>query len=166
MTCLLVDHGAALNVQAVDGATALHLAAQEGKIEVVRFLLDADAAIDLEDKVGDTPAKVALLNKHLPTLELLLRHGASAHRAAVLPEDKAGVPWTEGESNHVRAIVAALEAEPSAVHLLADHGGICEKGRLDFQMADFGLTQVVRALRQVGCDAWCGAKGDCRFGNP
>ena len=57
MTRLLVDHGAALNVQDGDGDTALHLAAHEGKIEVVRFLLDADAAIDLEDKKGRTPAK-------------------------------------------------------------------------------------------------------------
>ena len=160
MTCLLVDHGAALNAQTVGGYTALHLAAHKGKIEVVRFLLDADAAIDLEDKVGDTPAKVALLNKHVPTLELLLRHGASAHRAAVLPEDKAGVPCTEEEKKRAHSIVAALEEEPSAVHLLADHGGICEeKVRLDFQMSCFGHTQGLRALRQVGVDAWCSGGG-------
>ena len=61
MTRLLVDHGAALNGQDVDGATALQMAAHEGKIEVVRILLDADAAVDLEDKKGRTPAKLALL---------------------------------------------------------------------------------------------------------
>ena len=159
MTRLLVDHGAALNMQAVDGATALHLAAQEGKIEVVRFLLDADAAIDLENKKGRTPAKLALLNKHLPTLELLLRHGASPHLAAVLPEDKDGVPWTEDEEKDIDAILDALEEQPSAVHLLADHGGICEKKMLDFSLSDYGYTQGLRALRQVGVDVWCSGGG-------
>ena len=67
-------------------------------------LLDADAAVDLEDTKGKTPAKLALLTKHLPTLELLLRHGASAHRAAMLPESVPGVPWTEDEKNRIRAI--------------------------------------------------------------
>ena len=154
MMRLLVDHSAALNVQDDAGFTALHHAAHKGKIEVVRFLLDADAAIDLDDKKDRTPAKLALLDKHVPTLELLLRHGGSAHRAAVLPKFN-GVAWTEKETTHMNAIRAALEARPAVVHLLADHGGICEKEDLDYQLSVKGYTQALRALRQVGGDAWC-----------
>ena len=119
-------------------------------------LLDADAAVDLEDTKGKTPAKLALLTKHLPTLELLLRHGASAHRAAVLPESVPGVPWTKDEKNRIRAIVFALKEQPSVVHLLADHGGICQKEALDYTSSILGHTHVLCKLRQVGCDVWCG----------
>ena len=60
-------------------------------------------------------------------------------------------------------ILNAFEAQPSVFHLLADHGGICEKGELDFQMSGNGHTQGLRALRQVGCDAWCSGGGGINF---
>ena len=155
MTSLLVDHGAALNVQDDTGRTALHDAALKGTIEAARVLLDADAAIDLEDKEGHTPAKMSLLSKHFAILELLLRHGASAHRAAVLPDDVPGVAWTEDEAKFYVVIAAAFQEQPSFVHLLADHGGICQKRVLGCMASHLGHTQVSRALRQVGCDVWC-----------
>ena len=155
MTQLLVDSGADLNVKDVNGGTALHWASLLGDIESTRVLLDADVAGDVDDKEGNTPAKVALLNKNFAILELLLRYGASAHRAAVLPKFN-GVAWTEEEKNHIGKILGAFNEQPSFVHLLADHGGICEKEELDYHMSGNGHTQVVRALRQVGCDAWCG----------
>ena len=156
MSRLLVDHGALLNVQTDGGETALHLAAAEGKIEVVRILLNADAAVDPENKGGYTPAKNALLNKRVATLELLLRYGASAHRAAVLPGEGLDFVWTKDEQKCADAINTALEDQPSMVHLLADHGGICEKTSLDSTVSLLGHTQALRALRQVGCDMWCG----------
>ena len=52
----------------------------------------------------------------------------------------------------------------SAVHLLADHGGICEKGELNFEMSGNGHTQGLHALRQVGVDALVAdAKASGRF---
>ena len=36
---------------AQDGATALHLAAQEGKVDVVRLLLDAEAQVNIQAEV-------------------------------------------------------------------------------------------------------------------
>ena len=157
MTRLLVEHGADLNMQTVDGYTALHAAAEKGHIECVHILLDAGAEIDLKNKKGRTPAKRALLFKHSPTLELLLRYGADAHLAAVLPADMTIA--SEEEKKDVGEILGALNHQPSFVHLLADHGGICQKEELDFQMSHNGCTQVLRALRQVGCDAWCSGGG-------
>ena len=54
---------------------------------------------------------------------------------------------TEEIRKHAFMIIDALEAQASVVHLLADHGGICEKEDLEFQLSGNGLTQVVRALR-------------------
>ena len=62
--------------------------------------------------------------------------------------------WTEDETKRGHVIAAALEEQPSVVHLLADHGGICEKAQLDYITSGFGHTQALRALRQVGCDMW------------
>jgi hypothetical protein len=154
MMRLLVEHGAGLNVQAVNGYTALHAAAENGHIECVHILLDAGAEIDLVNKKGRTPAKLALRQRHSPTLGLLLRYGADAHLAAVLA-DKTNP--SEEEKKDFRAILGALKQQPSFIHLLADHGGICQKDLLDFQMSFNGCTHVLRALRQVGCDAWCSA---------
>ena len=134
MTQLLVDSGADLNVKDVNGGTALHWASLLGDIESTRVLLDADVAGDVDDKEGNTPAKVALLNKNFAILELLLRYGASAHRAAVLPDLRPSFVTEEGKK-HVRTMISALEAQPSVVHLLADHGGICEKEELDLHVS-------------------------------
>ena len=158
MTRLIIEHGADLNEQAVNGATALHVAAEGGHIECVHILLDAGAEIDLKNKKGHTPAKRALLFKHSPTLELLLRYGADAHLAAVLPADM--VIASEEEKMDAGGILGALNQQPSVVHLLADHGGICQKEELGICVSLSGYTQVLRALRQVGCDAWCsGGRG-------
>ena len=109
------------------------------------------------NKKGCTPAKCALLQLHSPTLELLLRYGADAHLAAVLPDMTIA---SEEEKREASGILGALNQQPSFVHLLADHGGICQKEELDFHVSHNGYTQVLRALRQVGCDAWCnGGRG-------
>ena len=161
MVQFLVDSGVDLNVQDVEGSTALHCAAHEGHIEPTRILLNARAAVDLENTDGMSSTKLALVSKHFAILELHLRHGASPHRAAKFPADMFDREWTAKEKKHAELICAALEARPAVVHLLADHGGICEKEKLelDFQMGEYGHTQVLRALRQAGCDAWCSGGG-------
>jgi ankyrin repeat protein len=132
MTRLLVEHGANLNMQTVNGCTALHIAANGGHIECVHILLDAGAEIDLKNKTGHTAAKLALLQKRSPTLELLLCYGANAHLAVVLP--KIREVRTEDEKKHAGAIVAALKEQPSVVHLLADHSGTSLTKLLDNQI--------------------------------
>jgi hypothetical protein len=153
-------HLAHISAAPVAGDTALHYAAgpRKGHIDSTRILLKAGAGIDLDNVSGETPAKDALLHKHCTTLELLLRHGADAHRAAVLPK-WAGDEWSGEESKVINRICVALEEQPSVVHLLADHGGICEQGELDFHVACDGSTKALCALRQVGVSAWCSGCG-------
>ena len=151
---LLVDYKVDLDAQDGNMVAALHLVAYKGYVDVARILLASGAAVDIKTAKGYTPAKMALLWMQVPTLELLLRYGADAHAAAVLPDMHPYVV-TEAAKKHVREMLNALKEQPTIVYLLADHGGICEKGGLNIQVANRGDTSVTRALRQVGSDAWC-----------
>ena len=153
MVRFLVDHGADPDVQSDAGDTALHYAAEKGHVEAARALLQAGASCDLDNGKGNTPAKYTILNEHFTVLELLLRYGASAHRAAVLPKKLANT-WTEEAVNrpHISAeinqICSVLEEKPSLVHLLADHGGICDREELAFNLACGGSISLAASRRQ------------------
>lgn len=57
-------------------STALILAAQEGKTELVRFLLDNDAAVDAKDKLGETALLGAVVNGHREVIVSLMGKNA------------------------------------------------------------------------------------------
>ena len=57
---------------------------------------------------GYQSQRSTLLNKHFATLELLLRFGVDAHRAAVLPK-MAGAEWSGEESEVINRIRDALK---------------------------------------------------------
>ena len=68
-------------------ATALHLAAENGHLEVVRLLLaTGKAEVDSKDKYGRTPLSWAAENGHLEVVRLLLATG----KAKVDSKDKYG----------------------------------------------------------------------------
>ena len=156
---IVVDHGANVDVQDVDGDTALHRAADRGCLTCVRILLENGAKVDPQDKNGHTPSKDALINNHITTLELFLRHGACPRLAAAPPLLENGRAPSNEEKLHTAAICSAIRRDPRLVHLLADHGGIEDQSRWEFQFACEGDEGAMRALRQVGCDAWCSGGG-------
>ncbi len=58
-----------------DGRTALHLAAAEGHIRCVRFLLEeCRVRSDCKDRWGQTPLTEAILFKHTKVASLIKRH--------------------------------------------------------------------------------------------
>jgi ankyrin repeat protein len=63
------------------GFTPLHFAAQEGSVDVARFLLDWGARVDPLNKYGNSPLFTAVFNsKGRGEMILLLRdHGADPH---------------------------------------------------------------------------------------
>ena len=177
MAQLLVERGAKVDAQDRYGETALYVAANNGHVKIVRLLVAAGATLDLASRSTPstltlqkrTPARIALVSKNFDCLEYLLRHGASAHLAAVLPPVMEGVEWSAVLKEEVRSLFAVLKEHPHIVHLLADHGGICEKSSMEFNIAkrtgmeyaSVGKEErpravgLLEALRQVGCDAWC-----------
>jgi len=54
-----------------DGRTALHLAASENRVEVVRYLLDNKVPLQVKDRWGGTPLVDAQKGGHHETVELI-----------------------------------------------------------------------------------------------
>jgi ankyrin repeat protein len=81
---LLLEHGVDVDVRTKDEWTPLHFAAFNGRIEVVRVLLDRGANANAEDDQGETPLHLVSRSNHIPEehavgiTELLLERGADA----------------------------------------------------------------------------------------
>jgi hypothetical protein len=61
-------------------ATALHMAARRGHVEIARALLDIGAAVNARDRKGDTPLQRAVNCPKNEVSQLLLERGASTHQ--------------------------------------------------------------------------------------
>ncbi len=74
----LVQAGADVNAcGGVTRATALHMAARRGYVEIACALLDGGAAIEAKDKKGDTPLQRAINCRRDLVARLLVERGAS-----------------------------------------------------------------------------------------
>ena len=77
VVCALVRAGADVNACAgVTRATALHMAARRGHVEIARALLDSGAAANARDRKGDTPLQRAINCRKNGVSQLLLERGA------------------------------------------------------------------------------------------
>ena len=54
-----LDHGVDINVFNNNGQTALHRASKRGADQIVRFLAEHGAKLDMKDKLNRTPVDVA-----------------------------------------------------------------------------------------------------------
>lgn len=67
-----------LNAQDYDGRTALHLAAAEGKMNVVHYLISRGAEVSPMDRWGNMPIDDAMNGNHATIVDYLKRHIACA----------------------------------------------------------------------------------------
>jgi ankyrin repeat protein len=73
----LVQAGADVNAcSGVTRATALHMAARRGHVEIARALLDSGAAVNVLDRKGDTPLQRAINCRKSGVSQLLLESRA------------------------------------------------------------------------------------------
>jgi len=79
-----IHWGTDINAPSIDGKTPLHVAAQKGKIVIVRMLLDSGAAIDATDQDGHTPLYWAVMAGRTQVAELLVKRGARFDPTALL----------------------------------------------------------------------------------
>ena len=75
------------------GPTALHYAAQFGHVEIVKFLLEKGANLDLQDHRSNKPRDLAVKNDHFAVSHLLAQAGFKEHQAIVKKEILTGNPY-------------------------------------------------------------------------
>lgn len=73
---LLSDYGVKLDVQNIDGYSALSYAARFGNQDALKLLIELGADVNLEVKDGRTPLHLATQYAHIDAIELLVRNGA------------------------------------------------------------------------------------------
>ncbi|KAJ3313453.1 hypothetical protein HDV04_001882 [Boothiomyces sp. JEL0838] len=82
-TKFLIDHGADVNATTRIGMTPLHLAADQGRLEICQLLVRSNSQVDAATTIdGQTPLHKAAKLVHdqsVKTAELLLKHGANVH---------------------------------------------------------------------------------------
>jgi ankyrin repeat protein len=137
---LLGREGTDVNKGDVDGDTALHYAAMEGRIEVARALLQAGANARKSNGRGQTPLHMASENGCIEIVRALLEAGAGAD---VRKHDENGgsSPISRAcEGKHLEVFRALVEAGGDVNKL--DSGG-----RTALHYASYhGLTEGVRYL--------------------
>lgn len=99
----LLAHGADVKLQDADGDTALHGAAQNGNVEIMRLLLDKGANPNAKNKVGGTPLMWAAVFGHDDAARLLLSRGADPSL-----KDSDGVTAAQWAARNNRAKVVSL----------------------------------------------------------
>ncbi|KAG7175058.1 L-asparaginase-like 1 [Homarus americanus] len=72
----IYQNGIEINLQDASGWTALHMACNEGILEIVVWLLQHGASVHIRDKLGRSPLSVAIENDHHKIIELLVKTGA------------------------------------------------------------------------------------------
>lgn len=92
---LLIENGADVNIQAVDGFTPLHNACKKQAVDVIELLLKNNADINAKDFDGFTPLNIACRkNKHVAAY-LLIKNGANVN----LPDNYGDTPILIAASN-------------------------------------------------------------------
>lgn len=76
---LLIDEGATINTQAVDGATAFGCAVAGGYENLVKLFLDNHADVNFQDEGGRTALHWAAETGHEPSVHLLLEKGTNVN---------------------------------------------------------------------------------------
>ncbi|KAL9316612.1 hypothetical protein ACSQ67_017613 [Phaseolus vulgaris] len=91
----LLDAGSDVNFTDIDGRTALHVAACQGRTDVVDLLLLRGADVDPRDRWGSTPLADAMYYKNHDVVKLLEKHGAKPPITPMHVENAREVPEYE-----------------------------------------------------------------------
>jgi ankyrin repeat protein len=131
------------NTAMIDGCTPLHIACENGHIEVARLLVEAGADKDKVSTDGSTPLYVACEQGHIEVVQLLVEAGSDTEKALA---DGCTPLYVACECGHTK--VAQLLVEAGADKEKASTSGYtpllvtCHNGYVD----------VVRLLVEAGAD--------------
>jgi ankyrin repeat protein len=126
----LLDQGAAVDMRAVDGTTALHWAARADRLETIQLLLESGADASAADRYGVTPLYLAAENGNAAAIAALLDAGADANAVSPIGE--------------TALMTAARTGVVDAVRLLLDRGAA-----VDARDREFEQTALMLAVREA-----------------
>ena len=143
----LLKEGADPNASQGDGLSALHLAAQEGNVDIIDVLLAAGAGIEAKTRIGDyTPLHLASWGAHASAVGALIAAGA----------DPGAVSTTSGVTP--LHLAAKARSGESSVRSLLEHGAPVDARESAFGQtplifaASYGRTAAIRVLLSHGAD--------------
>lgn len=90
-----LDSGIDVNFKDIDSRTALHVAACQGRPEVVELLLNRGAEVDPKDCWGSTPLADAIYYKNQDVIKLLEKYGAKPPIAPMHVQNICEIPEYE-----------------------------------------------------------------------
>ncbi|KAG0491789.1 hypothetical protein HPP92_005187 [Vanilla planifolia] len=91
----LLESGVDVNFRDIDGRTALHVAACQGRVAVVECLLRKGAVVDPKDRWGSTPLADAIHYHNHDAIKLLEKHGAKLPRPPMHVKNALQIPEYE-----------------------------------------------------------------------
>ncbi|BFZ14668.1 hypothetical protein BsWGS_17706 [Bradybaena similaris] len=131
----LLESGAEINAQDIDGFTGLHLACRKGNIPVVELLLENGARVDLAGLRRNTPLVDACCSFSADLVNILLKAGSD-------PNVSDGLPVK----------VAISTPSPTILNLLVDAGAqVVGKGYLSIACST-GYMQIIKTLLEYDVD--------------
>jgi ankyrin repeat protein len=146
------DRGLLDVIEEASGWTPLILASWEGRVKVVRYLLDEGVEVNKpEGPAGPVKGRTALYlaaeRGCTSVVRLLVKRGADPARANVFGWSPLIVACREGHSGIVRFLLAHPSAAAALINRRTNHGRTalwyaCERGYRD----------IVRALLEAGAD--------------
>jgi ankyrin repeat protein len=146
---LLIDGGAGLEVRDSDGATPLCLAAERGRLDLVRLLLargaNPNGRIEENQYSSGLPLEVALRQGHIDIAEVLLSAGADASARG----SGEGTPLHAAVTSQcVQAVAEALRQNYADPNEAGDE----ERGMFARQVCDALVPRMVELLVARGAD--------------
>ena len=123
-----------------DSRTPLHLAAAEGRIQVVEYLVENGAEVNPKDRWNETPLGDAHRHRHEQVVDFLQKHGG-VRSDSIRDEDHdsdagvdgANLPPEREMSLVVELIYAASEGDLSAIRRLVAQGARLDQGDYDLR---------------------------------
>ncbi|NHZ73281.1 MAG: hypothetical protein GWP16_02280, partial [Nitrospirae bacterium] len=164
------------------GWTPLHWAADRGRLETARLLLERGAEVDSHEDRGTTPLLSAVWRGHLDLVELLLENGADVNARAL--DDEAPlhrVPWSShrgfaigtrlleagadvnaaSERGFTPLHQAAYERHPEGIALLLE-AGADPNGKSSYGMSALHVAAAANSPEVVSLLVAAGADTDAR----